>query len=186
MLGRHYNALCVCRGLFTFSQSLSFIVSIHENCVAKNSILQSALYVSSCYVKYYIRPDNFSVIIHTSLQLQVFSHERLKSILNGLTIHLVEASPALSSIQQQTLTESPASTPPPNDAPPSSPYQSCRLEAHGGVEVHWYKKLEDVPRGELSQLLKLSEIIPQVFHIFLPTSFWMLCPFISFRYGMLH
>ncbi len=114
----------------------------------------------------------------------MFSHERLKSILNGLTIHLVEASLALSSIQQQTLTESPASTPPPNDAPPSSPYQSCRLEAHGGVEVHWYKKLEDVPRGELSRLLKLSEIIPQVFHIFLPTSFWMLCPFISFRYGM--
>ncbi|XP_064402936.1 protein arginine methyltransferase NDUFAF7, mitochondrial-like [Halichondria panicea] len=79
--------------------------------------------------------------------LRVFSHERLKSILNGLTIHLVEASLALSSIQQQTLTESPASTPPPNDAPPSNPYQSCRLEAHGGVEVHWYKKLEDVPRG---------------------------------------
>ncbi len=88
----------------------------------------------------------------------MFSHKRLKSILNGLTIHLVEASPALSSIQQQTLTESRASTHPPNNAPPSSPYQSCRLEAHSGVEVHWYKKLEDVPKGELSQLLKLSEL----------------------------
>ncbi len=92
----------------------------------------------------------------------MFNHERLRSILTGLTVHLVEASPALSVIQQQTLTESSA-TPPHNSATPpldsatpspdsvtsSSPYQSCTLESYGGVEVHWYRNLEEVPKGKL-------------------------------------
>ena len=85
----------------------------------------------------------------------MFSHERLKSILEGLTLHLVEASPALSAIQHHTLQELKDKHTPPlgptsltgDEVPSSIPYKTCILDNHSGVEASWYQRLEEVPQG---------------------------------------
>ena len=88
-----------------------------------------------------------------SCSTQVFSHDKLKSVLDGLSVHLVEASPALSSVQYHTLTGHTDHTPTDSqpvasdDNLPANPYKTCQLEDHGGVEVSWWRKLEDVPKG---------------------------------------
>ena len=76
---------------------------------------------------------------------QVFNHEKLRSILQRMTIHLVEASPSLSAIQEQTLSATPSHTPPPPSHTPSSHYRAGQVD---GVEVFWYRQLKEVPEGE--------------------------------------
>ena len=73
---------------------------------------------------------------------QVFRHEKLQSITQELSLHLVEASHALSSIQQHTLQATPI--PPPDHTHTVSPYKTGCVE---DIPVSWYAQLKDVPQG---------------------------------------
>jgi hypothetical protein len=72
----------------------------------------------------------------------VFRHERLKSILQGLSVHLVEASHSLSAIQEQTLSAIPSHTP-----SGSTHYKTGQVD---GVDISWYQHLEGVPQGDVT------------------------------------
>jgi len=103
------------------------------------------------------------------LMLQVFQNKKLCSIIEGLSIHLVEASPAMAELQASTIQASQLTTPttPPSSSPASLRgvelgeqeeaglgenccYQSGRVA--GNVPVAWYKQLKDVPQGLDGQL----------------------------------
>ena len=105
--------------------------------------------------------------------MQVFSHKNLSSILtNGLSLHLVEASTALSTIQERTLqgpshgfgenhrrqaqiyyvvliTGADVNLPTTAVDTLSSaiPYRTCTLNSHHSMQASWYQRLQDVPRG---------------------------------------
>ena len=76
----------------------------------------------------------------------------LKVPLANLSLHMVELSPALSSIQEQTL----LGNPPPANAVEQftndlstdceGPYKSCVLQS--GATVSWYRDLKEVPLGQ--------------------------------------
>ena len=76
----------------------------------------------------------------------------LKVPLANLTVHLVELSPTLSAIQEQTLlgnsvaTNSVAQFPTDVSADCEGPYKSCVLQS--GVTVSWYRNLKEVPLGQ--------------------------------------
>jgi hypothetical protein len=89
--------------------------------------------------------------------------------MNGLSVHLVEASPALSTIQERTLqgfvssiyvlklmydvmiisgTDGDSPTSAAADTLSSAiPYKTCTLNSHHGIQASWYQRLQDVPRG---------------------------------------
>ena len=76
----------------------------------------------------------------------------LKVPLANLTVHLVELSPTLSAIQEQTLLGNPAATnsvvqfPTDVSADCEGPYKSCVLQS--GVTVSWYHNLKEIPLGQ--------------------------------------
>ena len=75
----------------------------------------------------------------------------LKVPLANLSVHLVELSPTLSTIQEQTLLGNPAATnsieqPTDISADCEGPYKSCVLQS--GVTVSWYRDLKEVPLGQ--------------------------------------
>lgn len=72
---------------------------------------------------------------------KVFKHKRLSSILEGLSVHLVEASPALSSHQAQLLGVLPAAA---SEGNSSTAYRSGSVD---GVPVFWYHDLKEIPQG---------------------------------------
>lgn len=82
---------------------------------------------------------NFLSLHCVRVYVQVFQHKQLRAITRGLSLHLVEASPALSSIQQATLQATPT------DHTHSSSYKSGDVE---GIPVFWYQELEQVPQGK--------------------------------------
>ncbi|XP_061901008.1 protein arginine methyltransferase NDUFAF7, mitochondrial-like [Entelurus aequoreus] len=69
---------------------------------------------------------------------------QLQSVLGGasVSLHLVEVSPALSRLQAQSLTGTRSQEADSEDDPV---YRQGRTD--GGVQVSWYRCLEDVPRG---------------------------------------
>nr|XP_057938022.1 protein arginine methyltransferase NDUFAF7, mitochondrial [Doryrhamphus excisus]XP_057938103.1 protein arginine methyltransferase NDUFAF7, mitochondrial [Doryrhamphus excisus]XP_057938199.1 protein arginine methyltransferase NDUFAF7, mitochondrial [Doryrhamphus excisus] len=69
---------------------------------------------------------------------------QLQSVLNGasVSLHLVEVSPALSRLQAQSLTGTSSHEAAGEDEPV---YRHGRTA--GGLQVFWYRRLEDVPRG---------------------------------------
>ena len=77
--------------------------------------------------------------------MKVFQMEKLRSILEGLSLHLVEASPALADIQEKSLQATPTSHTPDDDMP-----YKCSVIESVGVSVSWYQQLKDVPQGERS------------------------------------
>ena len=76
----------------------------------------------------------------------------LKIPLADLSVHMVELSPTLSAIQEQTLLGNPAaastieqsSTDLSTDC--EGPYKSCVLQS--GTTVSWYRNLKEVPLGQ--------------------------------------
>ena len=76
----------------------------------------------------------------------------LKVPLADLSVHMVELSPTLSAIQEQTLLGNPAaaSSVEQLSADPSidheGPYKNCVLES--GTTVSWYRTLKEVPLGQ--------------------------------------
>jgi NADH dehydrogenase [ubiquinone] 1 alpha subcomplex assembly factor 7 len=68
-------------------------------------------------------------------------------ILESLSVHLVEASPALSRVQEATLTgvNKEQTSSDKKAIFVESPYKTCTLDS--GVSVSWYQRLEDVPTG---------------------------------------
>lgn len=113
----------------------------------------------------------WKVIMLTLSHYQVFKHQKLRSILQGLSVHLVEASLSLSAIQERTLltasSHAPSETAASNYAPVQTPsdgsshtpiqpavsnhtpsghahYKTSQVD---GVEVFWYQQLTDVPQG---------------------------------------
>ncbi|XP_065919348.1 protein arginine methyltransferase NDUFAF7, mitochondrial-like isoform X2 [Dysidea avara] len=77
--------------------------------------------------------------------LRVF--EMLKVPVDGLSVHLVELSPALCGIQEETLTGTTHVAQPSLDLPPDheGSYRSCKLPS--GASVSWYRELNEVPTG---------------------------------------
>jgi len=71
----------------------------------------------------------------------------LKVPVNGLSVHLVELSPALCDIQEQTLINTTRVAQPSLDLPPDheGPYKTCKLSS--GASVSWYRELNEVPTG---------------------------------------
>ena len=76
----------------------------------------------------------------------------LKVPLANLSVHLVELSPTLSAIQEQTLLGNPTAAnnieqlPADVSADCEGPYKSCVLQS--GVTVSWYHDLKEVPLGQ--------------------------------------
>ena len=91
--------------------------------------------------------------MHSCLYLQVFQNKQLHSILEGLSVHLVEASPAMAALQASTIqatditahSSTSSSSPSPTAHVSAGCYQSGRVA--GEVEVSWYRQLKDVPHG---------------------------------------
>jgi len=71
----------------------------------------------------------------------------LKVPVDGLSVRLVELSPALCDIQEQTLTGTTHAVQPSLNLPPEheGPYKSCELPS--GASVSWYRELNEVPKG---------------------------------------
>lgn len=82
---------------------------------------------------------NCVAVIPRAICCQVFRHKQLRAITRGLSLHLVEASPALGSIQQLTLQATPT-----NHTHGGS-YKTAHVD---DIPVHWYQQLKDVPPGE--------------------------------------
>lgn len=78
--------------------------------------------------------------------LRVFSHKKLRHILQSLSLHLVEASPALTTIQEQALTATPSHTHT-QQATPSPTNHHYRASQVDGLDVFWYRDLKEVPEG---------------------------------------
>ena len=86
----------------------------------------------------------------------------LKVPLADLSVHMVELSPTLSAIQEQTLLGNPKAA---SSVEQSStdfsmdcegPYKSCVLQS--GTTVSWYRNLKEVPLGQCASVT-LSTII---------------------------
>ncbi|CAI8052226.1 Protein arginine methyltransferase NDUFAF7, mitochondrial [Geodia barretti] len=75
--------------------------------------------------------------------LRVFG--QFRRVLDSLSVHLVEASPTMSHLQEKTLTGEEREVVETGQRAlfEESPYKTCTLES--GVPVHWYQRLEDVP-----------------------------------------
>jgi NADH dehydrogenase [ubiquinone] 1 alpha subcomplex assembly factor 7 len=72
---------------------------------------------------------------------------QFRRVLDSLSVHLVEASPTMSHLQEKTLTGEEREVVETGLLFEESPYKTCTLES--GVPVHWYQRLEDVPRRVL-------------------------------------
>ena len=76
----------------------------------------------------------------------------LKVPLADLSVHMVELSPTLSAIQEQTLLGNPAASNTVEQLPTDlsrdheGPYKSCVLQS--GATVSWYCNLKEVPIGQ--------------------------------------
>ncbi len=91
----------------------------------------------------------------------MFHNKKLQSILDGLSVHLVEVSPAMADIQATTIQATPSHL---SASPASSTqdadgevigYKSGRV-AGGRVSVTWHKQLEDIPQGLILSLHEVS------------------------------
>ncbi|KAL5463553.1 hypothetical protein EMCRGX_G032458 [Ephydatia muelleri] len=95
--------------------------------------------------------------------LRVFG--QFKQTHQKVSLHLIEMSPAMSRLQEETLTGNKSTSAP--SAELISPYKSCTLAS--GVEVHWYLSVKDVPKG-------LSYFIAHEFFDALPVHQFMKTP----------
>lgn len=117
---------------------------------------------------------------------QVFRHNKLRSFLQDLSIHLVEASPPLSDIQHETVLATPTHAPQPLATHPTHtplPYKTSRVD---NVDVCWYRQLKDVPQGKTTSTNPniTTPTSKQDMPITSLMSFLMLFLFISSRYVM--
>ena len=76
----------------------------------------------------------------------------LKVPLANLSVHMVELSPTLSAIQEQTLLSNSGAAgnvqqlPTDHSIDHEGPYKSCVLQS--GTTVSWYRNLKEVPLGQ--------------------------------------
>ena len=114
------------------------------------------LYLPSSHrPNFYLFPSYLCVCACVSYIPKLLSHQVfgvLKVPLADLSVHMVELSPTLSAIQEQTLLGNPKAT---NAIEQSStdfsmsckgPYKSCVLQS--GATVSWYHNLKEVPLGQ--------------------------------------
>ena len=89
--------------------------------------------------------ETFILLLHNRniiLLLQVFS--QFPDIKKNVSLHMVEVSPKLSSMQAEKLSGQPA-----DEATNLDISEACyrRCTSKQGIPVSWYRQLSDVPRG---------------------------------------